>query len=158
VGVVTNQITVERWISYEEADGMPESLGGMGGWFGKCQDCDRAWLQRVRTEGDGTISGAIKVESPPCPHNVHMRWKDYLEAWKPEAHPYAEALRAAILKLQLREGGDWHQNDANGVPVFSDGTVATFSYRAWGDLLAAVWSEAEDKDYNYMRFYMSGYE
>jgi hypothetical protein len=32
--------------------------------------------------------------------------------------------------------------------------VATFSYRGWGDIMAAIWSEEENKDYNYMDFYM----
>ena len=40
------------------------------------------------------------------------------------------------------------------MPLFSDGKVATFSFRGWGDLMAAIWSEAEDKDYGYMDFYM----
>ena len=54
----------------------------------------------------------------------------------------------------LKQGGDWHQNDPKGVPVFNDGTVAMFSFRAWGDLMAALWAEHEDCDYSYMDFYM----
>jgi hypothetical protein len=37
--------------------------------------------------------------------------------------------------------------------MFSDGSVATFSLRGWGDLLAAVYSERDNKDYCYMDFY-----
>jgi hypothetical protein len=41
-------------------------------------------------------------------------------------------------------------------PVFDDGTVGGFSFRAWGDLLAAVWNTAEGTTkYSYMSFYMS---
>jgi hypothetical protein len=47
------------------------------------------------------------------------------------------------------------QREVEGVPVFEDETISTFSYRAWGDLLSAIWSEEENKDYNYMAFYMS---
>jgi hypothetical protein len=82
-----------------------------------------------------------------------MRWADYLMQW-PEFPEYSEALREAIIIRALKQGGDWHQHDEEGVPVFSDGTAATFSYRAWGDLLAAIWSTEEDKDYGYMDFYM----
>lgn len=39
-----------------------------------------------------------------------------------------------------------------GCPVFSDGTVSRMSFRAWGDFMAAVWSEEEDKDYCYVDF------
>lgn len=84
-----------------------------------------------------------------------QRWKDYIENVKEEYHPYAEALRREILRRKLREGGDWHQHSEEGTPVFSDETVANFSYRAWGDLLAAVWSEEENRDYHYMNFYMT---
>lgn len=83
-----------------------------------------------------------------------MRWADFVDRYTDEGKVYAEALRSSILELKLRHGGDWHQEDDEGAPVFDDGTSATFSYRAWGDLLAAVWSEAENRDYSYMDFYM----
>lgn len=85
------------------------------------------------------------------------RWADYLARSGETIAPYAEALRAEVLRLGLKKGGDWHQEDAQGVPLFSDGTVALFSYRAWGDFMAAVWSEAENRDYQYMDFYMRGW-
>lgn len=109
-------ITVERWISYAESDGMPESAGGIGGFF-----------------------------SPG------MRWDDYAAECPGQ---YYEALRDAVIARKLKRGGDWHQQADDGVPVFSDGTIATFSYRAWGDLLAATWSTHENKDYEYFDFYM----
>ena len=82
-----------------------------------------------------------------------MRWKDYAETHTEEGLRYAEALREAILLRKIKATGSEHQNGSELVPVFSDGTIATFSFRAWGDLLAAVWSEKENKDYHYMSFY-----
>jgi hypothetical protein len=84
-----------------------------------------------------------------------MRWGDYLAAADESIHPYLEALRAEILRLGLHEGGDWHQDSEAGAPLFEDGTWAAFSYRAWGDLLGAVWAEAEGRDHHYMDHYMS---
>lgn len=115
--VSSKPVAVERWISWEDAEGMKESFGGMGGFFSN-----------------------------------GMRWADYLAAFKPEAHGYAEALRLAIIKDGIKATGAEHQSEEL-VPVFSDGTCATFSYRSWGDLMAAVWSDEDDTDYNYMHFY-----
>lgn len=83
-----------------------------------------------------------------------MRWKDYIEDWAEEAVPYLEAIRQDIIEKKLRMTGEDHQYSLEGVPLFESGEVALFSYRAWGDLMAAVCSEAEDKDYCYMDFYM----
>lgn len=84
-----------------------------------------------------------------------MRWPDYLAIFKPKYHPQLENLRAAIIERNLRITGDIHQHDSDipSCPVFSDGTVATYSYRAWGDLMAAIWSTHDNKDYSYMDFY-----
>ncbi len=38
--------------------------------------------------------------------------------------------------------------------MFNDGTAGMFSFRAWGDLMAAIWAEHENRDYGYMDFYM----
>ena len=78
-------------------------------------------------------------------------WADYVGVLDPTAVPYAEALRAEILRLNIKRGGDWHQ--IHGVPVFSDGTAAVFSMRAWGDFMAAVWSTPE-LPLKYMDFYL----
>lgn len=83
-----------------------------------------------------------------------MRWQDYVDNYDPKYIPYFEALKADIVEKKLKQGGDWHQNYEEGVPEFEDGAVAMFSYRAWGDLLAAIWSSEESKDYCYMDFYM----
>jgi len=78
------------------------------------------------------------------------RWSDYIEDWGPKAQLYHEAIREAVLASEIRGGGFWHQDQ--GVPLFDDGTVASFSFRAWGDLMAAIWSTAEDRDYSYIDF------
>jgi hypothetical protein len=80
------------------------------------------------------------------------RWADYdLQCLDDTNRPYAHALRDAIVEQQIRESGPWHQDQ--GVPLFDDGTVSQFSFRAWGDFMAAVWSEHDCKDYCYMDFY-----
>lgn len=84
-----------------------------------------------------------------------MRWKDYITIWKDELVPYIEAIREAVLVQNLQFGGDEHQYGEYGTPLFEDGTIGSFSFRAWGDLMAAIWAEKEDKDYSYMDFYMS---
>lgn len=120
---------VVDWISYPESETRTESFGGMGGWFGAN---GRSW-------------------------DAKHTWADYLERWKPDAHPRAEALRTAIVDGRIWESGDWHQCEGgNGVPVFDDGTVASFSFRAWGDLLAAVWTQQLGRQYCYMDFYYAG--
>jgi hypothetical protein len=83
-----------------------------------------------------------------------MRWKDYLAHFDPAVHPYLEAIRESVLEHKICFGGDVHQQHPEGVPLFEDDTVAHFTYRAWGDLMAAIWSEAHDTDYTYMTFYM----
>lgn len=81
------------------------------------------------------------------------RWKDYIKMFNDSSCEYVEALRTDILERKIRNGGNWHQStNAKGVPVFSDGTVATYSMRAWGDLMAAIYSEIEDVDYSYCDF------
>ena len=85
--------------------------------------------------------------------NDGHRWSDFAESVPPEHMPYYEAVRRAVVEGEIREGGDWHQD--RGCPVFDDGTVLQCSYRAWGDLMAAIWSTEEDRDYSYIYFYMS---
>lgn len=82
-------------------------------------------------------------------------WRGYLAGWTPEVHPYLEAIRAEILKDKNKGNGWWHHGE--GCPVFSDGTCAAFSMRAWGDLQSAIWNTAEKRGrarrYGYMDFY-----
>ena len=102
----------------------------------------------LEARGRGTIGGLGGF------FQKGMRWKDYLDCFYPKGQEYAEALRRYIVKNKIKRGGDWHQSEAEGAPLFTDGTVACFSFRAWGDLLAAIWSSEEDRDYSYMSFYM----
>ena len=83
-----------------------------------------------------------------------MRWRDYIGDYDNAYHKsYYEALRVNIVENNIRINGSEHQNNKDGTPLFDDGTIGVFSFRAWGDLMAAIWSEAEDKDYHYMDFY-----
>lgn len=116
---------VAEWISFDRASTLTESFGGLGGWFG------------ASSKG----------------FDAAHTWQDYLARWKTDTHPRAEALRESIVANRIWECGDWHQDDDNGVPMFDDGTVATFSFRGWGDLLAAVWTEQLGRQYCYMDFY-----
>jgi hypothetical protein len=126
-------MTIEKWITNAEAAGKDENgLGGMGGWFGY----------------DNSADGG--QELPPA----HHRWADYLGNFEPKAHAMLEELRRSIVANKVRCTGYQHQNEASAVPLWSNGKVDTYSYRAWGDLMAAVWSTEEDKDYGYMDFYM----
>lgn len=111
---------IDRWISYGEAEGLPEApMCDWGGWF---------------AEGH--------------------RWDDYLAALPDGTSEHAEALRADVVAKRLRLTGEQHQYGDGGVPVFSDGTAGVFTYRAWGDLMAAIWSTEDGRDYHYMDFYM----
>ena len=80
---------------------------------------------------------------------------EYLEIQSEKARPYIVALKDEIVKKGLRTTGEQHQYAKCGVPVFSDETISTFSYRAWGDLMAAIWNTEENTNkYCYMDFYM----
>lgn len=83
-----------------------------------------------------------------------QRWNDYVSLFHKRAIPYINAIRDSVLANNSRITGEDHQYSDNGVPLFSDNTVGLFTYRAWGDIMAAIWSEEEDKDYSYMDFYM----
>lgn len=82
------------------------------------------------------------------------RWKDYIDVFQPVVLPYLEAVRADVVHRNRRLTGEDHQYSSEGVPLFTDGKCLCLTYRAWGDLMAAIWSEKENKDYNYMDFYM----
>lgn len=83
-------------------------------------------------------------------------WEEYVSDLDDRIKPYVETLKEDILNKEIKEGGDWHQNADDGVPVFEDDTYLTMSYRAWGAMLAAIWnSTLEEPKYHYMDFYMS---
>jgi len=129
-----SELRVVDWVSSESLK--PETkeapVPTMGGFFGLC------------VTGHGHPKGKIEGQ----------RWPDYLVNFKPISIPYLEALRKEIIAKKIRYTGEDHQDADDGVPVFSDGTVLMLSWRAWGDLMAAVWSTEENKDYCYMDFYM----
>lgn len=106
---------------------------------------------KLEAEGRGTIGGLGGF------FEDGMRWKDYVEMFYPKGKEYADALRRYIVKNNIKRGGDWHQSEAEGAPLFTDGNVACFSFRAWGDILAAIWATEENRDYSYMSFYMDSY-
>lgn len=118
---------VVAWIGFDEADTKESAVGGLGGWFGFAP------------------TGDFKKEP--------MRWEHYLGNCPEEDVPYVEAIRQEVLEKRLKIAGDQHQS--SWIPLFEDGKVGIFSFRGWGDLMAAIWSEEENKDYNYMDFYMA---
>ena len=120
-------LKIVDWITHDAAEGKEENgLGSMGGWFGKDE---KGW-------------------------NVGHRWEDYKESYIKDAWPLLEELRRAIIERRIKCTGEMHQNGALAVPLWSNGKVDTYSFRAWGDLMAAVWSTEDNKNYSYMDFYM----
>ena len=120
------KLKVVDWIEY--GSGKEEApIGGMGGWFNANNIHDK--------------------DNPTA-----MLWEDYIKEASKEAVPYLEALRKEITADNLQITGELHQYQ-RGTPLFSDGTVGEFSYRAWGDLMAAVYSTKE-KPLTYMAYYM----
>ena len=81
------------------------------------------------------------------------RWEDYYDGMSDKLKPYALAIRESGIERGIRYTGHDHQNAEDGVPLFEDGTVGVFSFRAWGDFMAAIWSTEDNKDYSYMDFY-----
>jgi hypothetical protein len=80
-------------------------------------------------------------------------WQDYLDSWKPEVHPYIEAVRDSVIESGRWITGQQHQDDDDGTPLFEDGKVVALSFRAWGDLMAAIATYNDGKPHNYMEFY-----
>lgn len=121
---------VIRWISRRESEKYKKSIGGLGGWF------NAGYIHEDQKDQKG------------------QRWKDFIEIWKEEVRPYFEAIRESVLEKRIKMTGEEHQYGLDGIPLFEDNTVGCFSFRAWGDLMAAIWSEKENKDYTYMDFYV----
>jgi len=88
-----------------------------------------------------------------CFENGMRGQKDYFDKINKKYKKYYQALRNEIIKNKIIICGDEHQYGC-GIPLFSDNTVGSFSYRSWGDLMAAIWSEELDQDFCYMDFYM----
>lgn len=83
-----------------------------------------------------------------------MRWEDYLSRCDPSVHHRLESLRQAIIEHDIRCTGAQHTDEGDGcIPLYEDGTITIYSWRGWGDLMAAVWSSHDNKDYHYMEFF-----
>lgn len=81
-------------------------------------------------------------------------WPEYLEHVPEDLRPYARALNDAIARDKLWFSGSEHQNGERRVPVFSDGTVARFTMRGWGDIMAASWNTIIGRKHlSYLDFY-----
>lgn len=78
-----------------------------------------------------------------------QRWGNYLKLWMLNHRPKVELLRQYILdnKIHILNKEFKETN-----PLFDDDFVLMFSFAGWGDLLAATWAEAENRDYNYTLF------
>jgi len=118
------------YMEEEPVDGLEEnSLGRMGGWF------------------NGHL--IHKKDEKGIPNHT---WQDYLTNLQDDkTREYAIALKEFILEHNIKECAPWHQSV--GVPLFEDNTYATFSYRAWGDLMAAIYT-TEEEPLTYMAYYM----
>jgi hypothetical protein len=81
-------------------------------------------------------------------------WQSYLEALEPEYRQYAIAVKDSVIERNHFITGEQHQYNDNGVPLFSDGTIGSFSFRGWGDLMAAIANCADGKPHQYMEYYM----
>ena len=105
------------------------------------------WISREESESYETSIGGLGgwVDGE--------KWEVYAGGIKPELKEYYEALRNAIIVRKLKYTGAQHQDKDDGTPLFEDDTVAHFSFRAWGDLMAAIWNTEEDGTYSYMDFY-----
>ncbi|NKB20941.1 MAG: hypothetical protein GKS01_10620 [Alphaproteobacteria bacterium] len=81
-----------------------------------------------------------------------MRWKDYVGEFDAKTQRYMEVARHSAIENKVKVSGGVHQS--GGItPVFSDGAYFLMSLRSWGDFMAAVWSEEENKNYSYLDFY-----
>lgn len=86
--------------------------------------------------------------------NSGDRWINYIEKFEEWQKPYIEAIRKDIINHKIRITGKQHQENVDGVPKFNNGKYGLFTWRAWGDLMAAAWAEYENANYSYMDFYI----
>ena len=64
---------------------------------------------------------------------------------------YEQELTRVIREQKIMVSGAQHQQSF--IPEFEDGTHLLYSWRAWGGLMADIWS-APGEVYDYMDFYM----
>ena len=125
-----NKYEVVGWLNVNFEDTFNISVGGLGGWFN--YDTNNPDINSVKAE---------------------HRWIDFLETYNDDVHDYLEAIKEAVLDEGLQITGYDHCCSDCGIPLFDDDTIAVLSGRAWADLMAAIWSEHDDKSYSYMEFY-----
>ena len=82
-----------------------------------------------------------------------MRWGDYVNYFKPESRPHLEELREAVIDNHIFCNSWKYQRELMACPLFDDGTSVTYSRVAWANLMAAVWSSEDDKDYTTQDFF-----
>lgn len=76
----------------------------------------------------------------------------------PETRQIVQLIGDEVVKHGYCFSGQDHQNASTGVPVFSDGTCLRASMRAWGQIMAAIYSSIDGVKLSYMDFYMDSYK
>ena len=76
----------------------------------------------------------------------------------PELREIVQLIGDECVKNGYAFSGQDHQNAETGVPVFSDGTCLRASMRAWGQIMAAIYSAVDGIELSYMDFYMDSYK
>ena len=80
-----------------------------------------------------------------------MRWRDYYTRVPIQHRARVEAIRVYVASHGLRlTGRDYERRVA--VPVFVDGSIGFFTPHGYADLMAAVWSDQDDRDYSYINY------
>lgn len=108
------------------------------------------WISKSRASGF-----KVSVGWPGGFFMEGMRWDDYINHFprlSTKEIKYLLAIRDEVIEKKIRINGYDHHRDQFGIPLFEDNTVGDFSPRAWADLMAAIWSDHENKDYAYGYF------
>lgn len=143
------KVKVIDWINYNDASNYKDNnLGGMGGWFNS--HLIHGYKNKFEFDDLGKPISITKIPAEKC--NLDT-FEDYLNEFEEELHPYILALKEEIINNNIQLTGEQHQHSSNGVPIFNDGTCSTFSYRSWGDLMAAIYT-SEEIPLTYMKYYM----
>lgn len=81
-------------------------------------------------------------------------WQDYEEQYNEVGRPLIIELRDKLISHGISCTGQQMQEYAKCIPVWEDGTVTLYSWRGWGDLMAAVANFQDGQPHCYMEFYM----
>lgn len=60
------------------------------------------------------------------------RWIHYINSVEEWQRPYIEAVREEIIRKGIKWTGKEMQDNPNGTPVFNNGKLGMFTWRAWG--------------------------